>query len=235
MSAAQPNDLDDDGLVDAGSTPAGVSEQSERKRRRHLPKAARRQQLISATIDSIAKRGFSDTTLGHVAKTAGLSQGIVNLHFDNKETLFIETLKYLRDEYRNGWVKRLEQADNDPVLEIRALVDVWFDRRIGSKKKLAGWFAFVGEAKSRPVYRQICEAYDIEYYDALVKACGNLIDRGSYAGYSAKEVAGALEAMLEGLWLSMHLSPNEMDRDKAKVVSGVFLKQFFPDHFPQAK
>lgn len=201
------------------------------KRRRHLPKAARRLQLINSTIDSIARRGFSDTTLGHVAKSAGLSQGIVNLHFDNKETLFVETLKHLRDEFRNGWQKRFEEAEGDPVLEIHSLVGVFFDRRIGSKRKMAGWFAFVGEAKSRPIYRQICEAYDIEYYEAMVSTCQKLIEQGGYHGFNAKEAAGALEAMLEGLWLSMHLSHGEMDRDKAKRVCDVFLKQYFNQHF----
>ena len=72
-------------------------------RRRKATKAVRQRQLIDATIASIAKRGFAGTTLGEVAKTAGLSQGIVNLHFTNKETLLVETLRYLRDEYRQAW------------------------------------------------------------------------------------------------------------------------------------
>ncbi|MBO6504358.1 MAG: TetR family transcriptional regulator C-terminal domain-containing protein [Kordiimonadaceae bacterium] len=232
MSEALADNMEDGGSSAAGQpVQAGASRKTEAKRRRHLPKAARRLQLINSTVDSIARRGFSDTTLSHVAKSAGLSQGIVNLHFDNKETLFVETLKHLRDEFRNGWLKRLQEADGDPVLEIRALAGVFFDRRIGSKRKLAGWFAFVGEAKSRPIYRQICEAYDTEYFDAMVNACQGLIDQGGYEGFTAKEAAGALEAMLEGLWLSMHLAPTEMDRDKAKSVRDVFLKQFFSKHF----
>ena len=45
---------------------------------RAATKALRRQQLIDSTVDSIAKRGFSGTTLADVADGAGLSRGIVN-------------------------------------------------------------------------------------------------------------------------------------------------------------
>ena len=51
--------------------------------RRREPKALRREQLINATIDSLAKRGYAATTLADVADGAGLSRGIVNFHFTN--------------------------------------------------------------------------------------------------------------------------------------------------------
>lgn len=66
--------------------------------RRTASKEIRRQQLIDSTIESIATRGFSGTTIAAVSKGAKLSQGIVNFHFANKETLFLETLGYLAAE-----------------------------------------------------------------------------------------------------------------------------------------
>ena len=214
------------------STIAAEVADAEPKKRRHLPRAARRLQLIDATVDSIAKRGFAETTLSHVAKTAGLSQGIINLHFESKDTLLVETLKHLRDEFRSAWQKKLASAGENPALQVWALIDVFFNRKTSSKKKIAGWFAFIGEAKSRPVYRNICEAHDKEYFEALVKSCGLLIDEGGYTGFTASDVASGLEAMIEGLWLAVYLSPDGMDRERAKQVSTVFLTQFFPGHFP---
>ena len=64
---------------------------------RSASKELRRQQLIKSTIDSIAKRGFADTTLANVADGAGLSRGIVNFHFKSKDKLLIETLKHVAD------------------------------------------------------------------------------------------------------------------------------------------
>ena len=69
---------------------------------RSMSKQARRKQLIQATIKCIAKNGLSSTTMADVTQQAGLSMGIINLHFQSKEKLLIETLQYISDEYTEG-------------------------------------------------------------------------------------------------------------------------------------
>lgn len=202
-------------------------------KRRKASRAERRQQLVQATIESIAVRGYSETTLAHVSKTAGLSQGIVNLHFQTKEMLFLETLRFLRDEFRSAWGHALEKAGDDPVLQLNALVSSCFKPSICARKKLAGWFAFLGEAKARPLYREICEAHDMAYCQALQNACDKLRVQGGYEDMDAARVALALEAMIEGLWLSIYLSPTDMDRKTARSICQTFLAQFFPRHAAQ--
>ena len=61
--------------------------------KRTAARQERRQQLIDATMKCIAKKGMGSTTLSDVAGTAGLSQGIVNLHFESKDNLLNETLR----------------------------------------------------------------------------------------------------------------------------------------------
>ncbi|WP_457155514.1 TetR family transcriptional regulator, partial [Mesorhizobium sp. P5_C1] len=68
------------------------------KRGRKASKEVRQLQLIEATIDSLAKRGYSETTMADVADGAGLSRGIVNFHFESKEKLLIATLQHMYDE-----------------------------------------------------------------------------------------------------------------------------------------
>ena len=45
---------------------------------------------VRTTIASIARRGFADTTLAHVADGAKLSRGIVNFYFRSKEELLVD-------------------------------------------------------------------------------------------------------------------------------------------------
>ena len=72
---------------------------------RSMPKQARRKQLIEATIKCIAEKGLSGTTMADVTQQAGLSMGIVNLHFETKEKLLIETLRFISTEYTSGLTK----------------------------------------------------------------------------------------------------------------------------------
>lgn len=66
------------------------------------PPEIRREQLINATMKSIARNGLSGTTMAEVTREAGLSLGIANLHFKSKEKLLIETLKHMTGEYHGG-------------------------------------------------------------------------------------------------------------------------------------
>ena len=57
-----------------------VSEPTPRKASREV----RRQQLIDATIATLARVGFARTTLTEVAATARLSHGLIIFHFETK-------------------------------------------------------------------------------------------------------------------------------------------------------
>src|SRR5262245_8129528 len=91
------------------------------------PKALRRKELIEATIESLARRGYDETTMAVVADGAGLSRGIVNFHFETKERLLVETLRYLADEYREHWRRALDRAGSDPAARLLAFVAADFD------------------------------------------------------------------------------------------------------------
>jgi len=108
----------------------------------YQPDAAANRATKQATIRSVADRGLADTTIATVAQEAGLSQGIVNLHFRSKEGLLTETLRYLADEYRSACQTAAAAGEVSPVDGLLAMVELDFRRNICSRDKLAVWFAF---------------------------------------------------------------------------------------------
>ena len=75
---------------------------AELAKRRTAPAEERREQLILATIRCVADHGLADTTIATVAQAAGLSQGIVNLHFRSKDGL----LAMVELDFRRGICSR---------------------------------------------------------------------------------------------------------------------------------
>jgi TetR/AcrR family transcriptional repressor of bet genes len=203
-------------------------------RRRTAPPAERREQLIQATIRSVANRGLADTTIATVAREAGLSQGIINLHFQTKERLLIETLRYLADEYRNACHAAVAGTDGAPEAGLRALVELDFRRGICERDKLAVWFAFWGERKFRPTYRRICAARDKSYDDMVRALCARLCEQGGYTEVEPALVADGLSALTDGLWLDLLVRPESMGRELARRISLAYLGDAFPRHFPRA-
>jgi TetR/AcrR family transcriptional repressor of bet genes len=213
---------------------AAVKERSveTEKRGRKASKETRRQQLIEATIDSLAKRGYSETTMADVADGAGLSRGIVNFHFESKEKLLVATLQYMADEYAAHWRAARQKAGDDPARQMEMLVAADFDRSICNKRKLAAWCAFWGEAKSRPTYQALCGARDEAYQNVIIELCAALKAEGGY-DYEPRSMALGLSAMLEGLWLRLMMGTENVTRETAHLAATEYLAAAFPKHFSQ--
>lgn len=198
---------------------------------RTASREVRRRQLIDATIESIAKRGFSGTTLAAVTKGAELSHGIVNYHFKSKEALFVETLGFLAQEHYDRWHVAMAEAGPGPAEQLAAIIEVDFDRAISSPKKLAVWFAFWGQPKYRTVYLQIHDTYDKRRSDEIRRLCEEIVEDGDYAHIGPASAARSLISLVDGLWLSLLLYPKTAKPKRARSDCFTLLSELFPSHF----
>jgi TetR/AcrR family transcriptional repressor of bet genes len=200
---------------------------------RKLSRAARKLQLIEATIETIAVRGYARTTLTDVANHAGLSHGLVNFHFQSKEKLLTETLVYLAEEYRANWTKALAAADNAPANQLDAMLQADFNPIICTTPRLSAWCAFWGEAQCRPLYQEQCGANDEAYSQALTSICTALSKEGDYPR-SPVHAARVMRVVLEGVWLDMMTTNTPRTRAEAMATVYACAAAFFPKHFNEA-
>ncbi len=198
---------------------------------RTASKQARRKQLIAATLKCISKRGIGATTLSDVAREAGLSQGIINLHFKSKDNLLNETLRFLAEEYKQQFYKTLEKSGPDAADKLMALMTMDLKPSVCDRQKLAVWFAFWGEVKSMPTYRKICNDYDAAYDVAVNEICAEIIREGRYKNIDATTVTEALSSLTNGLWLSCLIAPDRWNRTVAMETVISYLQALFPKHF----
>ncbi|MCI0516480.1 MAG: TetR family transcriptional regulator C-terminal domain-containing protein [Woeseiaceae bacterium] len=199
--------------------------------RRTATKEERRQQLIDATVKCIARKGIGSTTLGDVAQEAGLSQGIVNLHFNSKENLLNETLQFIAEDYKAQFEATLNKAGTEAAEKLLALMEMDLKPSICDRQKLAVWFAFWGEVKFVPTYQKVCDAYDSVYDSVINNLCETIIKEGNYRHVKAATATHALQSMTDGLWLSYLVSPKAFDRDEAMDAVYSYLRAVFPDHY----
>ncbi|MBD1546036.1 TetR/AcrR family transcriptional regulator [Roseibium aggregatum] len=201
------------------------------KKPRTAPPEVRRKQLIDATISCISRSGIPGTTLTAVTKEAGLSLGIVNFHFKNKDALLAETLNALAEEHRALWMKALDRPDLSAAAKLRAMVEAQFHPRICSRKKLTVWFAFFGETAHRKSYRTISSHIDMERQEICADLCRQIIGDGGYSDLDAEGVTLTLESLFDGFWLNMLMYPAKFSREAAADQTLKYLATVFPGHF----
>jgi len=87
-------------------------------------KASRRSDILSATKQVFAERGYHATTIADIARQAGLSYGSIYWYYESKEVLFHELMSAEAAALRahiNDAV-RLVPADGDPAGPFKAAV-----------------------------------------------------------------------------------------------------------------
>jgi len=204
---------------------------AEKSNRRALSKERRRAQLIDATIKCISKKGLGSLTLADVATEAGLSQGIVNLHFDSKDNLLNETLRFLAEDYDAQFMQTFEANSPAAATTLLALMEMDLKPAVCERKKLAVWFAFWGEVKSMPTYQKICATYNNKYIDIMTNLCERIIGEGGYDEVDARTITDGLSSLTDGLWLSCLINPKSFDRNQALNAIYSYLRAVFPEHY----
>jgi len=88
--------------------------------------AERKDQIVRATVECIAKHGYHNFSMQDVARTAGVSKGIIHYYFLNKDELMMSVLDKVA-----GDIERVLQADmasiSDPVRKMEIFIEVCFD------------------------------------------------------------------------------------------------------------
>ncbi len=191
-------------------------------------KALKRQQIIAATLDSLAKFGFAETTLASVAKQAGVSQGILIFHFKSKDALLAEALNSMDEEHRQNWRDELAKAPDDPVARVATLALADFLPKVCSRKKVAVWHSFYGEVRGRPAYRKLCGARLDERTDLLERFCGQALGNDPTLPGPAALLALQIDAFGDGLWLRMNTQPELFGRRRCVDLAFDQLRWVFP-------
>jgi|AntRauTorcE11897_2_1112592.scaffolds.fasta_scaffold04599_2 AcrR family transcriptional regulator len=72
-----------------------------------------RTNIMVEAIKLFAKKGFSDTSISQIAKSAEVGKGTIYWHFDSKEDLFLSIIKENGKEYFEK-VKLLDKSEDKP-------------------------------------------------------------------------------------------------------------------------
>ncbi len=207
--------------------------QTDRPLPRKASRDVRRRQLIEATLDSLSIRGFAGTTMAHVTAGAGLSRGIANFHFESKEKLLEETMKFLAADYEDHWRTALKECGPGAAERLWALMEADFHPRVCNVRYIAAWAALRAEAQSRPAYQAISGRSDEAFDTALEEICSAIVEEGGY-NLDPVQIAMGLSSLNDGLGMSYLMTPEAFSERDALACVQEYLAGLFPKHFTRS-
>jgi len=182
------------------------------------PEELRRRQLIEATIDTMAAEGFAATTLALIGQRAGVSPGLIAHYFEDKDGLLEATLRSMAARLALGLSRRLSAARSARE-RVQAVVEAMLAPEEFDARTCNVWLAFWGQVIHSARLKRIQRIYHGRLISNLRHGLKQLVP-ASEAG----DLALALAAMIDGLWLRAALSsPNEADSRAARAMATAFI------------
>jgi AcrR family transcriptional regulator len=156
----------------------------------------RRNEILEATCQVVIDRGFAATRVSDVASRLGVSTGLIHYHFDSKELLLAEALRYAAEQDIARLELELEQA---PTALAKLDAMFAFDMPEAGEPSWTLWIDGWGEAIRNPKMRRISEDLDLAWKDRLRAIILEGVANGEFVCPDAEGTAWRLSSLLDGL------------------------------------
>jgi len=195
---------------------------------RQLP-AQRRQALIGATIECLKRYGHDGLSIRTISAQAGVSVGLINHHFPNKDELVAAAYRHFNAELIAGMQAAVARAADSPRARMRAFLEASFAPPNLDADVLAVWVVFWGMYRhSRLIERVRHETYQgyLRLVRGLLAAVLDAPRPGSARGAQPelRLAAIAFTALLDGLWLQWCLEPGAFRPAEAVALCEAWLE-----------
>ena len=163
----------------------------------------RRQQLIDATIESVAEFGLQATTINRISKKAGLSSGIISHYFAGKQGLIEATVRYLLSNLKKVLIEGLTPTTT-PEQRLMLIIEANFSRLQQQSETTKTWLSFWSQSMHDYELHRLQIVNSRRLFSNLACSFKQLMSDDD-----AKLAAQLCAAMIDGLWLRAVLSKSD--------------------------
>ncbi len=169
----------------------------------------RRESLIAATLKVVAEHGIENATFAKIGEEANVSSGLAPHYFSSKDELLMQAYQNLLDQVFDVTAKAAAEHRNEPVKQIKAIIAVIFGKDLFGPIPRAAYLRFWTASLSNPQLLAINQ----KSYVMEVDAMEHLFARAAAATgkkINARRAALGLICTMDGLWLDMSLSVDDL-------------------------
>ena len=171
----------------------------------------RRQQLIDATIRTIARVGYSETTVSRIAKEANLSVGIISHYFGGKQSLLEASMAQLLFELHDAFLLHL-QAATGPRERLSAIVATNFGADQYQPGIVRAWLSFWAQVPFSPALRRLQRIYNHRLLSNLSHELRQLVPASA-----TPEGAQVIASVIGGFWLRTTVAGSTPDLEAVRA------------------
>ncbi len=176
----------------------------------------RKAALVNATIAEIGRTGSLDVTVSQIAKRAGMSSALAHHYFGGKEAMFLAAMRHVLTLY-GAEVRGALAVAEGPKARVHAIVRASFTPANFRREVVGAWLNFYVMAQTMP---EAATASGRSTSAGCARTCATRCAR--WSGARAVDVAEAMAALIDGVYLRQVLTSGRTDKAGAvNLVLGV--------------
>ena len=168
----------------------------------------RRQQLIDATIESVAQKGLQATTINSISKNAGMSSGIISHYFGGKQGLIEATVRYLLSNLKDDLISKVDE-NTTATQRLMFIIESNFALVQQRKDTTRTWLSFWAQSMHDKELHRLQNVNSKRLQSNLTVSFKQLMPLAQ-----ATLAAELTAAMIDGLWLRAVLSQSDENQFK---------------------
>lgn len=183
--------------------------------------AERRQDLISATLDSISEHGLEGATVRDIAARAGVTGGLIRHYFTGKDQMVQAAYREMLATMTKTAIDAMADAGGDAHDRLHRFIVANVSPPIADPKALSLWAAFIGRVRSDEELARIHRENYILFLEILQGLVTSLlVSHGRDPALDeCRHLAIAINGLIDGLWLENSLASDLFDEGRLPQIA----------------
>lgn len=175
--------------------------------------AERKDQIVRATVECITKHGYHNFSMQDVARTAGVSKGIIHYYFLNKDDLMMSVLDRVAGDIERVLGQEMD-AIQDPVQKLKIFMSVSFGIVKNTKEYYQVNMDFWTQINQKKEVRQVISRHYAKFRESCSRVIEEGIQTGSFKKVDPNVYASYVIAVIDGLSLQWLFDETVFDYDE---------------------
>ncbi len=207
------------------------SQASEPKFRREPP-AARREELVSATLACLRKHGHEGVSVRRISAEAGVSMGLINHHFPGIAGLVAAAYDSLATTLLAASREHALAVSGEPLERLDAFFRASFAPDALDPALFRTWLVFWSLVPHSPEMRIVHDRTYGETRATLELLLGRLKRGPRVPAFRVGSAAIGLAALMDGLWVELSLNPASFEAREAVALCNDWVEALAAGAFP---
>lgn len=176
----------------------------------------RKNQIVKATVDCISRYGYNNFSMQDVARSAGVSKGIIHYYFLNKDDLMMSVLEHVANDISSLLHTGMSEA-SDPLKKM----ELFLVTCLNIVRKTKEYYQV-----NMDFWTQINQKEDVrltvaKHYKNFREVCSKVIaegkEKGQFRDVNPAEYSSIIIALVDGVSMQWLFDESAFDYDRMLV------------------